>query len=80
MIKEASVTIPSFVRSFPLGFPLGWFGIGTIKELTRIPEQDDNQSIHNGVINETIQSKTAMRGTGKPSAGRKRSTKPKRED
>ena len=42
--------------------------------------QDDNQSIHNGVINETIQSKTAMRGTGKPSAGRKRSTKPKRED
>ena len=42
--------------------------------------KDDNQSIHNGVINETIESKTAVRGTSKPSAGRKRSTKSKRTD
>ena len=38
--------------------------------------QDDNQSIHNGVINETIES--GMRSASKPVTKRKRSTKSNR--
>lgn len=38
--------------------------------------RDDNQSIHDGVIHEKLDS--SLRSTGKTSAGRKRSSKPKR--
>ena len=39
--------------------------------------KDDNQSIHNGVINEKTDAN--LRGSSKTSTGRKRSVKPKRE-
>lgn len=40
--------------------------------------QDDNQSIHNGVINE--KSNTDLRSTGETVAVRRRGRKPKRQD
>lgn len=39
--------------------------------------RDDNQSIHDGVIHEKLD--TTLRSTSKTGAGRKRSSKPKRD-
>jgi hypothetical protein len=67
-LKKALAFLTSQIKKSDVKLP-------TIEKPHKI--RDDNQSIHDGVIHEKFD--TGLRGSGKTSAGRKRSSKSKRD-
>lgn len=70
LIKKALAYLSSQVKSSNVNIPK------VLEKPHKI--QDDNQSIHNGVVNE--KSDSNLRSAGKTAGISKRSTKPKRQN